>query len=169
MKKSLMLFLAYLAVTQSAKLDLQEVKVLQQIWEKLGLQQPKNLDRCSVNRGWVTCDCSFEGLTTSHVNNITLMGNRLSGPFPTTLTTMTTLRLFSSIWWYFLYYMCPHHRFVCLQMIHAETKKGKGKKGVESSKREKQRCGAMSHQHPAPDACSPPIYRTEVVKSRVFR
>ncbi|XP_021993181.1 probable LRR receptor-like serine/threonine-protein kinase At1g07650 isoform X3 [Helianthus annuus] len=116
MKKSLMLFLAYLAVTQSAKLDLQEVKVLQQIWEKLGLQQPKNLDRCSVNRGWVTCDCSFEGLTTSHVNNMdlslnnltvsilsewatlslsnpTLMGNRLSGPFPTTLTTMTTLRL----------------------------------------------------------------------------
>ncbi|KAJ0874238.1 hypothetical protein HanPSC8_Chr11g0461801 [Helianthus annuus] len=78
MKKSLMLFLAYLAVTQSAKLDLQEVKVLQQIWEKLGLPQPKNLDRCSVKGGWVTCDCSFEGLTTCHVDNMDLSLNNLT-------------------------------------------------------------------------------------------
>ncbi|KAM0008047.1 hypothetical protein Hdeb2414_s0011g00374121 [Helianthus debilis subsp. tardiflorus] len=54
-------------------------------------------------------------------------------------------------------------------MRHAETKEGKGKIEIESSKREKQRCGTASHRRSAPDACSPPTYRTKVVKSRVFR
>ncbi|KAJ0864370.1 putative leucine-rich repeat domain superfamily [Helianthus annuus] len=150
MKKSLMLFWAYLAITQSAKLDSQEGTPAN--LGKIRATTAKKFGSVQFQRGWVTCDCSLEGHTTCHVNNVniryqnmsgalllefiklpylksfTLMGNRLSGPFRTTLTTMTTLRLFSSIWWYFLYYTCPHHRFVYLQMRHAETKKGKGKK-----------------------------------------
>ncbi|KAJ0814990.1 putative non-specific serine/threonine protein kinase [Helianthus annuus] len=130
--------------TQSAKLDTQEVKVLKQIWGKLGLEDKNewdfDKDPCSPGRWqlFVVCDCSFESNTTCRVtqidissqnistslpteftklqhlqildlrfnylrgtipsewatmrlSNLSLMGNRLSGQFPTTLTRMTTL------------------------------------------------------------------------------
>ncbi|KAM0047916.1 putative protein kinase RLK-Pelle-DLSV family [Helianthus debilis subsp. tardiflorus] len=151
---SLILF-TNLALTQSAKLDTQEVKILQQIGEKLGIAGTKvwDLDKnpCSGEGNWgvgeyrkganvsIVCDCSFESNATCHavdvyiksqnisaalpsefsklrylrildlsrnylngtipsewatmqLHNLSLMGNRFSGPFPRALTRMTTLR-----------------------------------------------------------------------------
>ncbi|KAK1425443.1 hypothetical protein QVD17_20795 [Tagetes erecta] len=143
-----------LTITQSAKLDTQEVKVLKQIGEKLGIAGTKvwdlNKDPCSGEGNWgigeyrkgfnvsIVCDCSFQRNATCHavniyiksqnisaalpsefsklrylrlldlsrnylngtvpsewatmqLQNLSLMGNRLSGPFPKVLTRMTTL------------------------------------------------------------------------------
>uniref|UniRef100_A0A251VC20 Putative leucine-rich repeat domain, L domain-like protein n=1 Tax=Helianthus annuus TaxID=4232 RepID=A0A251VC20_HELAN len=132
--------------TQSAKLDKQEVKVLAQIWGKLGLTEKRRWDfeedPCSGQGEWqfsVRCDCSFNKNSTCRVTAIyiisenvstalpveftkllklevldvgqnylkgtipsewatmrlitlTLEDNRLSGPFPTTLTSITSLQ-----------------------------------------------------------------------------
>ncbi|KAI3744152.1 hypothetical protein L1987_57228 [Smallanthus sonchifolius] len=149
-----LIFYSNLAFTQSAKLDTQEVKVLKQIGEKLGLAGTKvwdlDKDPCSGEGNWgigeyrkganvsIVCDCSFESNATCHavdiyiksqnisaslpsefsklrylrlldlsrnylngtipsewatiqLHNLSLMGNRLSGPFPNVLTRMTTL------------------------------------------------------------------------------
>ncbi|KAL8227733.1 hypothetical protein R6Q57_015317 [Mikania cordata] len=143
-----------LTFTQSAKLDKQEVKILKQIGEKLGIAGTKvwdfEKDPCSGEGNWgigeyrkganvsIVCDCSFESNATCHavdiyiksqnistalpsefsklrylrildlsrnylngtipstwatmqLHNLSLMGNRLSGPFPKALTRMSTL------------------------------------------------------------------------------
>ncbi|KAF5757324.1 hypothetical protein HanRHA438_Chr17g0835181 [Helianthus annuus] len=62
--------------TQSAKLDTQEVKVLKQIWGKLGLEDKNewdfDKDPCSPGRWqlFVVCDCSFESNTTCRVTQM---------------------------------------------------------------------------------------------------
>ncbi|MFS8021313.1 hypothetical protein Hanom_Chr16g01425921 [Helianthus anomalus] len=79
------------AFTQSVKLDTQEVKVLKEIEEKLGMAGKKiwNFDKdpCSGNWGWerfIFCDCSFESNTTCHVIQLyvfrSCLGNLLAKP-----------------------------------------------------------------------------------------
>ncbi|KAI7756998.1 hypothetical protein M8C21_015110 [Ambrosia artemisiifolia] len=152
LKKLLFLLLSsilysHFTFTQSANLHSQEVEILKQIGEKLGLSERKgwNFDKdpCTGEGKWgasVSCDCSFESNTTCRItqiyitsenvsaalpsefaklqnlmhldlnrnyfhgtipsewatmrlNFLILLGNRLSGPFPTTLTRMTTLQV----------------------------------------------------------------------------
>ncbi|MFS7961536.1 hypothetical protein Hanom_Chr08g00716351 [Helianthus anomalus] len=64
------------ALTQSAKLVSQEVKVLKQIWGKLGLEDKNewdfDKDPCSPGRWqlFVVCDCSFESNTTCRLTQM---------------------------------------------------------------------------------------------------
>ncbi|KAJ0797790.1 putative non-specific serine/threonine protein kinase [Helianthus annuus] len=91
-----LIFYANCRFTQSTKLHTQEVKVLKEIWNKTRvLDWDFDKDPCSLEGDWlysVDCNCSFDGNTTCRVTGIYLEGNMLSGPFPTTLTKMTTLQ-----------------------------------------------------------------------------
>ncbi|MFS8021293.1 hypothetical protein Hanom_Chr16g01425721 [Helianthus anomalus] len=65
------------ALTQSAKPISQEVKVLKQIWGKLGLEDKNewdfDKDPCSSSGRWeffVFCNCSFESNTTCRVTQM---------------------------------------------------------------------------------------------------
>ncbi|MFS8023277.1 hypothetical protein Hanom_Chr16g01449611 [Helianthus anomalus] len=74
-----LLFFAYSLIfysfTQSAKLDTQEVKVLNEILYKLRLAGPDfDKDSCSAaSLKWnitIFCDCSFKSNTTCHVTTL---------------------------------------------------------------------------------------------------
>ncbi|KAJ0815001.1 hypothetical protein HanPSC8_Chr17g0792351 [Helianthus annuus] len=62
--------------TLSEKIDMQDVKALKEIWEKLGLAGKNkwdfDKDPCSPGnwRSFVTCNCSFESNTTCRVTQL---------------------------------------------------------------------------------------------------
>ncbi|KAJ0449671.1 putative non-specific serine/threonine protein kinase [Helianthus annuus] len=87
-----------------AKLDTQEGEVLKEILEKLGMGEWSfGKDPCSrvnpkfdnvyvedLSRNYLSGSVPSEWAN-MRLSNLSLMGNRLSGPFPKTLTRMTTL------------------------------------------------------------------------------
>ncbi|KAK1412113.1 hypothetical protein QVD17_33103 [Tagetes erecta] len=101
--KKLLLIFAYTLIlysnftfTQST----QEVKVMKEIWVKLGLLGKKEWDfdkgPCSDEGNWkdsIICDCSFESNTTCHVTHIVITPQNVSTNLPSEFSKLPHLQL----------------------------------------------------------------------------